>query len=123
MAWMTRLLMIVLATAVSLLLLSKLPLGVEINHWKKVLNLAVGFGVLNALLELLLRAVFPPDPALLFWVALFFHTLVNGILFAIAALLMQGFRLRHGIWSTVSGAIVLGLVNAWLCRILPGVNL
>lgn len=120
MVWIGHLVVIGLVTAAALFALTRLPFGIAIDHWKKLLTVATIVGVLNAVLDLLLPAAFAADnPATLFFLAVFFNAIVNGLVLAIAALLMEGVRLRHSFWSAFWGAIALGSVNAWVFRLLP----
>jgi putative membrane protein len=101
-------------TAIALLIISKLPLGVEIDSMGKALVSALVFGILNALaypLNSLLSAgilKFIFSPILL---------LLNILVFGLAAKLVEGFRLRS-IWSAVFGALLLAVLNSILFKVL-----
>lgn len=107
-----------LVTAVSLFIISKLPLGVEIDGFKKALISAAVFGVLNALLAPVLQVIFfVPNLLTFFLLSFIFMAVINAIVFGLAAKLVRGFRLRNGIWSALFGAIALGLINSLIFRI------
>ncbi|NEO38221.1 MAG: phage holin family protein [Moorea sp. SIOASIH] len=104
-----------LVTAVSLLIISKLPTGVEIDSFEKALVSAVVFGILNALLKPILSVLSLPLTILTLGV---FAVVVNAIIFGLAAALVTGFRLRWGFWSALIGAIALGFVNSLIYKVL-----
>jgi putative membrane protein len=104
-----------LVTAVSLLIISRLPLGIEIDNITKAIIAAVVFGILNAILR-----------PILFWLSLpltilslgLFLFVLNAIIFGLAALLVTGFRLRWKFWSALLGAIALSIINSILFKVL-----
>jgi putative membrane protein len=54
-----------------------------------------------------------------------FMIVINAAIFGLAAWLVDGFRLRWGIWSALLGAIALGFINSLLhevLRTLPSVR-
>ena len=104
-----------LVTAISLLIISKLPTGVEIDSFGKALISAVVFGILNALLKPILDVLALPLTILTLGV---FAVVVNAIIFGLAAALVTGFRLRWGFWSALIGAIALGFVNSLIYKVL-----
>ncbi|NEO22406.1 MULTISPECIES: phage holin family protein [unclassified Moorena] len=104
-----------LVTAISLLIISKLPTGVEIDSFEKALVSAVVFGILNALLKPILDVLALPLTILTLGV---FAVVVNAIIFGLAAALVTGFRLRWGFWSALIGAIALGFVNSLIYKVL-----
>jgi putative membrane protein len=105
-----------IVTTISLLIISKLPTGVEIDNVKKGVIAAIVFGVLNALLHPILSFLSLPITFLTFGL---FSLVVNGVIFGLAALLVQGFRLRWGIWSALIGAFALSVINSIIYKILP----
>ncbi|MBD2100431.1 phage holin family protein [Leptolyngbya sp. FACHB-261] len=105
-----------LVTSVSLFILSKLPLGIEIDSFGKAVVSAAVFGILNALLWPLSALVSLPLIKILTLGIL--ALIVNTIIFGLAALLVSGFRLRWGIWSALLGAIALSIVNSVLYSLL-----
>ena len=48
-----------------------------------------------------------------------FYFVINGIIFALAAALVDGFSLRWGFWSALIGAFLLGFINSVIYRFLP----
>ncbi len=108
---MVGFLITVIVIAISLLIVSKLPTGVEINSPIKALIAGAIIGAFDGLYNLLpgwLRAI----PAIL---SLGLIPLIGNILiFALAAWLVEGFRLRWGIGSAILGAIALSIVNFFL---------
>ncbi len=103
-----------LVTTISFLIISKLPIGVEIDSFGKAAIAAAVFGVLNALFLPVLS--FFTLPLVILTLGLFLLVL-NAILFAIAAYLVDGFRLRWGFWSALLGSFILAVVNSALLRV------
>ncbi|ASC69240.1 hypothetical protein XM38_001670 [Halomicronema hongdechloris C2206] len=111
-------------TAIALLIIARIPfLGVEVDTFGKALMAGIVFGVLNGLLSIL---GFLNNPLLaLFTLGLswLLYLILNVIVFGLSALLVEGFRLRKGIWSAVMGAIALSIVNSILSWILGAFGL
>jgi putative membrane protein len=103
-----------LVTSVSFLIISKLPVGVEIDNFGKALISAAVFGILNALLLPILT--FFTFPFILITLGLFFFVL-NAIIFGLAAAIVPGFSLRWGFWSALIGSIALSIINTILLRL------
>jgi len=104
-----------LVTSVSFFILSKLPIGVDIDTFGKAMMSAAVFGLLNALVRpIFLLFTFP---AVLITFGLFM-IFINAAIFGLAAWLVDGFRLRWGIWSALLGAIALGFINSLLYELL-----
>lgn len=110
-----HLLVVWLVTAVSLLIISKLPLGVEIDSFGTALVAAFILGILNALLRPILA--FFALPLTILTLGLFAFVL-NAIVFALAAWLVDGFRLRGGCLSALIGPILLGILNSLIFGLL-----
>lgn len=112
-----------LVTSVSFFIISKLPLGVEIDSFKKAMISAAVFGLLNALVRPLFVILGFPLVLVTFGL---FMIVINAAIFGLAAWLVQGFWLRWGVWSALLGAIVLGFINSLLydilARVLPNVR-
>ncbi len=109
-------LLTVLVTAIALLIVSRIPfIGVEVDGFGKALIAAVVFGLLNAFVRPVLG--FLSFPITILTLGLFLFVL-NGIIFGLAAWLVEGFRLRYGILSAIGGAIFLSLINGLLLQIL-----
>ena len=105
-----------LVMAVSFLIISKISIGVEIDSFGKALVSAAVFGILNAVLGKVLHFIaFPVE----FLTLGLFAVVVNGIVFGLAAWLVDGFRLRWGVWSALLGAMALGFVNSIILHFLP----
>jgi len=104
-----------LVTSVSFFIISKLPIGVDIDGFQKAMVSAAVLGLLNALV----RPIFMlfTFPALLVTFGLFM-IVINAAIFGLAAWLVEGFRLRWGIWSALLGAITLGFINSLLYQVL-----
>jgi putative membrane protein len=104
----------VVVTALSLLIISKIPfLGIEVDSVGKALTAGVVFGILNWALSWMAGSKILNIVTLgLLWLV------VNTIIFGLSAWLVQGFRLRLGIWSAILGAIALTFVNSVLFKIL-----
>ena len=109
-----------LVTTISFLIISKIPIGIEIDSFKKAATSAAVFGVLNALLRPLLGLLTFP---ILFLTFGLFAFVLNAIIFGIAAYLVEGFRLRWGFWSALIGSIALGIVNSLLFNLLASLRL
>lgn len=109
-----------LVTTVSLLIISKLPIGVEIDTFGKALISAAVFGILNAIVKPILVVLGVPFIVLTLGLFLF---VINAIVFGLAAALVTGFRLRFGFWSALLGAFLLGLVNSLTYQILDATGL
>jgi len=108
-----------LVTGSSLLLISQLPIGVEIDSTPKAVFSAAVLGILNVLILPILKAVFlVPNVLTLGLLSGAFAFVMNVIIFAAAAKLVDGFRLRMGIWSAVAGAIALALVSSFINGVL-----
>ncbi|MFM2312459.1 MAG: hypothetical protein RLZZ04_1735 [Cyanobacteriota bacterium] len=106
-----------LITAISLLIISKLPLGIEIDSIQKSIVAAIVFGILNAVLKPILTGFG------LFNVVTFGLTsfIANIIIFGLAALLIQGFRLRSKFVSPIVGALALSIINSVIFKVLENV--
>ncbi|MBW4686741.1 MAG: phage holin family protein [Komarekiella atlantica HA4396-MV6] len=104
-----------LVTAISFLIISKLPIGVEIDNFGKALITAAVFGILNALLLPALTLF--TFPFIILTLSLFFFVL-NSIIFGISAALVPGFRLRYGFWSALLGSLALAIINSILLRLI-----
>jgi putative membrane protein len=104
-----------LITTISLLIISKMPLGIEIDGLGKAIIAAAVFGILNTLVRPILFWLTIPITILSLGI---FLLVLNGIIFALAAALVQGFRLRWGFWSALLGALILSLINSIFFQLL-----
>jgi putative membrane protein len=105
-----------LVTAVSLLILSRLNLGLEIEDLGTAFVAALVLGLLNATLRPVLGFLTFPIVWLTFGI---FSVVLNGLVLYIAAALVKGFRLR-GCLSAIVISILLGVLNGLIFWILPG---
>lgn len=117
---MTSFLITVIVLAISLLIVSKLPTGVEIDNPFIALIAGAIIGAFSGIYHLFpqwfrtLGAVF----------SLGLIPLIGSIIvFGLAAWLIEGFRLRWGIGSAILGAIALAIVNSILSFILQSIGL
>lgn len=113
-----QLLIVWLVTAVSFVIISKIPTGVEVDDFQKALISAGVFGLLNALVRPLIAGITIPVLSIVFS-GFLLTLLLNMIIFGLAAYLVQGFRLRWGIWSALLGSIALSFINSFLLSLLP----
>ncbi len=93
---------------IGMLVISKLPIGVEIDSFGKALIAAAVFGILNAVLKPIFLIFSLPLIVLTLGL---FTFIVNAAVFAIAAALVDGFRLKFGIWSAILGSLLLSFCN------------
>jgi putative membrane protein len=94
-----------LIVALGLLIISKLPIGVEVDSIGIAVISAIVFGLLNGLLGWLVA--FMRWTIVLWPLAL----VMNIVIFGLAAWLVQGFRLRNGLISAALGAFALAIVT------------
>lgn len=110
--------------ALILLLISYLPLGVEMESFQVALLSAVVIGLLGTLLVLPLKALFALPWALTSFggliqpVSVLYNWIITILLFALAAWLIQGFRLKNGILSAILGALAYSILSTIVLRLL-----
>ena len=110
--------------ALILLLVSRLPLGVEMASFPIALISAVVIGLLGTLLIWPLKFILAPIWAitslggLISPVSFLFNWLITIILFGLAAWLIQGFRLRNGLMSAVLGGLVYSVLSTIVLQLL-----
>lgn len=111
----------VVVLAVSLLIISKIPpVGVEIDNPVKALIGGAIIGAFSGFWNFLPNAL----TKTVAWLSLGIIPLIGSIIvFGLAAWLVEGFRLRWGIWSAIMGAIFLAIVSSILNWILASVGL
>ncbi|MGH1394161.1 MAG: phage holin family protein [Trichormus sp.] len=113
------LLIVWVVTSVSLLIISKLPLGVEVDSPQKAVISAAVLGIVTAIVRPILRLIFVvPDILTFNLLSGVFTFMIAVVCFSIAAWLVEGFRLRFGIWSAVLGAFALTIINSLIYKIL-----
>lgn len=101
-----------LVSASSLLIVTKLPVGVEIDSPAKAYTSAAVLGVVAAVVNPILKAVFFIPNLLTFGLISGLVTfIVAAVALAITASAVSGFRLRQGIWSALIGALALSVVS------------
>ena len=101
-----------LVSASSLLIITKLPVGVEIDSPGKAYISAAALGIVAAIVNPILRAVFFIPNLLTFGLLSGLITfIISALAFGIAAAAVSGFRLRFGIWSALGGALALSVVS------------
>ena len=103
-------------TTISLIIISKLPTGVEIDSLQKAVISAIVFGIVNAVLHPILGFLALPFIFLTFGL---FSLVVNAVIFGVAAFLVKGFRLKWGFWSALIGSFALSVINSIIFHLLP----
>ncbi|YAI81383.1 MAG: phage holin family protein [cyanobacterium endosymbiont of Rhopalodia sterrenbergii] len=104
-----------LLTALSLLIVAQLPIGVEVDNFFKALVAAIVFGILNAIVRPILFVLTIPITILTLGL---FSIVLNTIIFGLAAALVKGFRLKYGFWSALFGSFFLSIVNSLLSNLM-----
>ncbi|BDA40161.1 phage holin family protein [Candidatus Atelocyanobacterium thalassae] len=112
---MISLLIVWITTSASLLLVSKLPIGVDIDSFTKALKASIIFGILNTLLKPILVFLTIPLTIVTLGLSLL---IINAMIFGITSIFVEGFRLRYGLWSAVLGSVFLSLTNNTVLKIL-----
>ena len=113
--------------AAILLIVAALPLGVEMANFGTALLSAVVIGLLGTLLVWPLKLLLALPWAvtslggLIAPVTFLFNWLITIILFALAAWLIEGFRLRGGAVSAILGALAYSILSALILGLL-GLN-
>ncbi|MEM6402049.1 MAG: phage holin family protein [Cyanobacteria bacterium P01_D01_bin.116] len=108
-----------LVTAISFLIISKIPLiGVEVDSLNKSFVSAAVLGIINVLVRPILGLILViPNVLTLTLFQSLFSFIISVICFGLAAYLVEGFRLRNGIWSAIMGAFTLSIVSGFIFRI------
>ncbi len=104
-----------LITTIALVIITFLPTGVESDSFGKTAITALVFGVLNGVANVILGL---PILGGLLWLITLGTFLLNLILFGLSAKLVEGFRLRWGIWSAIIGAFLLSVLTSILNAII-----
>lgn len=104
-----------LITTIALVIITFLPTGVESDSFGKTAITALVFGVLNGIVGVIASL---PILGGLVWLVTLGGLLVNLILFGLSAKLVEGFRLRWGIWSAIIGAFLLSVLTSILSAII-----
>lgn len=109
-----------LVTAVSLVIISRLNVGIGIDSFVKALVAAIVIGLVNALLGPVAQAIVG---AASLPMTLLVALIINALLFWIAAYLVPGFTLQRGFWSALLGAVLLTVINALLMWLLGALGI
>jgi putative membrane protein len=112
---MTHFLVTWAITALGLLIISQLRLGIEIKNIGTSLVAALVLGVLNAILRPILGFFALPITILTLGL---FALVLNALMIMLMAALVQGVHLRNGFWSALIGSILLGIFNAIVTAII-----
>lgn len=112
---MIHLLAVWLVTAVSLLIISELPLGIEIDEFSTALVAALVLGLLNAFVRPILAFFTFPLTIITFGLFIF---VLDALVFALTASLVAGFRLRGGCLSALIGPVLLSVLNSLIFALL-----
>lgn len=102
--------------ALILILVSRMPLGVEMISFKIALVSSLVIAFLGTLLVWPLRLLLAPLRMVttlggLLPVGFLFEWVISAILFAATAWLIQGFKLRYGLGSVFLGALVYSIIS------------
>lgn len=109
-----------IVTAVSLVLISQLNIGITVTSFGKAMIAALVIGLVNAILGPVVS--FLALPFTICTLGLF-ALVVNALLFWVAAALVEGFALRNGFWSALLGSVLLSIINSVLFWLLGLVGL
>jgi putative membrane protein len=110
--------------ALILLLVARLPLGVEMASFPVALLSAVVIGLLGTLLIWPLKLILGPIWAvtslggLISPVSFLFNWLITIILFGLAAWLIKGFQLKNGLVSAILGALAYSVLSSLVLGLL-----
>lgn len=107
---MTGFLVTWLVTTVSLFIISRLNLGIDIKNLGTTAVAALVLGLLNAIVRPILA--FLSLPITIVTLGLF-ALVLNALMIMLMAALVKGVHLRNGFWSALLGSIVLSLLT-WL---------
>jgi len=102
--------------ALILILVSRMPLGVEMISFPIALVCSLVISLLGTLLVWPLRLLLAPLKIAttlggLLPVGFLFEWVISAILFAATAWLIQGFKLRYGLGSAFLGALVYSIIS------------
>jgi putative membrane protein len=104
-----------LVTALSLLIIARLSIGVEITSTSTAVIAALVLGLLNAVLRPVLGLIFFPLTVLTLGL---FALVLNALVLWLTAAVVDGFRVR-GFLSALLASLLLSLLNAVIFFILP----
>ncbi|MEI6179549.1 MAG: phage holin family protein [Chloroflexales bacterium] len=106
---MLNLILTWIVSAVSLIIITRLDVGVSVRSFDRALVAALVIGLVNAVLGPILGLL--ALPLTILSVGLF-ALVINALLFWLAAAIVSGFYLRNGFWSALIGSLLLSLSNA-----------
>ncbi len=106
---MTHFLVTWLITALGLLILSQLRLGIEIKSFGTTLVAALVLGILNAILRPILGFFALPITILTLGL---FALVLNALMVMLVAALVKGVQLRNGFWGALIVSILLSIFGA-----------
>lgn len=109
-----------LVTAASLLIISRMNIGIEVDSVGTALIAGLVIGLINAFVAPIVQLIALPLTILTLGI---FALVINVLLFWAAAGLVKGFRLRNGFWSALIGALLVTLLNALIFWILGALGL
>jgi len=114
--WFLKLLLQWPVRAAILLLITRLPIGVEMENFPIAVVSALVISLAGALLVWPLRLILIPLKMVttlggLIPVGFLFEWLISTLLFGFTAWLIQGFRLRNGLFSAALGALAYSVLS------------
>ncbi|MCL6561777.1 MAG: phage holin family protein [Firmicutes bacterium] len=115
---MRRILVRGLAAAISLWVVTRLPLGIQASSWATVLWAAVILGLVNLVVRPVVRLLALPLNLLTLGL---FGWVINGLMLKLVSLLVPGFVVPGfwpAIWGAVAIAIISGVIHWLLSRVL-----
>ena len=113
---MVGLIAVWLVTAVSLMIIDRLDIAIDIDSFGTALVAAIAIGLVNAILGPIARFLAFP---ITFLTLGLFAFVVNALLFWFASQFVSGFRLKNGFASALVGSILLSILT-WLIFTLLG---
>ena len=113
---MWHILVSLIVTSVSLLILARISIGLDVDDLGSALLAALVLGVLNATLRPVLGFLTFPITLLTFGL---FSFVLNAIVLYVTAAVVKGFHIRSFLAALIS-SILLGLLNGLIFWILPG---
>lgn len=112
---MVSFLIVAVVIAIGLMILTYLPVGVEVDSPWKALIAGVVLGILQGAAQLVPGWVTVLPKILTLGL---FSLVVSTLLFGLAAWLVEGFRLRHGFWSALLGALFISIFKSVVLTVL-----
>jgi putative membrane protein len=113
---MLEFLVTLLVTALSLLILSRINIGLEVEDTGSALIAALVLGILNATLRPVLGFLAFPITLITFGL---FAIVLNALVLYITAALVKGFNIRNFLAAIIS-AILLAILNSLIMWVIPG---